>query len=91
MTAAVWLITKAFGDKFWSRALGMAAGLLVCYAFGTVWFVTVYGAKIGEIGVMAVLLKCVVPFILPDIAKLILALAVAEKLSPTKSGKALSR
>ncbi len=87
ITAMVWLTTGVFGDRLWTRAVGMAAGLLVCYAFGTGWFMVAYGVKSGAIGFTAVLLKCVIPFIIPDIAKLTLALAVAGRLKPTSSGK----
>lgn len=57
----------------------MAAGLLVCYALGTVWFFFTYGTQ-NAMGIGAVLMACVVPFILPDAVKLVLAELLASRL-----------
>lgn len=65
-----------------SRLFVMCAGLVVCYAFGTVWFLWVYTQRTGPIGLFAVLSKCVFPFIVPDLAKLILAEGIARRLAP---------
>ena len=46
------------------RAVG-SHGLLVCYAFGTAWFLIVY-TRTGAITLGVVLAKCVLPFLLPD-------------------------
>ncbi len=49
-------------------ALFFAAGILgmaVCYFFGTVWFVLMYRCTVGY-----ALVLCVLPYILPDLAKL---------------------
>ena len=52
--------------------LSMCAGLLVCYALGTAWYVAVY-ARAGEVKIVsAVLAACVVPFIPADAAKIFL-------------------
>ena len=52
--------------------LSAAVGLLVCYAFGTAWFLIVY-TRTGAITLGVVLAKCVLPFLLPDAVKLALA------------------
>ncbi len=52
---------------------GMAAGLFVCYALGTVWFITVTGAD-----VLSALGWCVFPFILPDAGKACAALLLGR-------------
>ena len=59
--------------------LGMVAGTLVAYLFGTVWFVFGYTGG-GEMSFAIALAKCVVPFILPDAAKMALALFVGRRL-----------
>ena len=59
--------------------LRMAAGLLACYALGTVWFYYTYGVQ-NAMGIGAVLMACVVPFILPDAVKIVLAQLLAERL-----------
>lgn len=76
---AYWLITSIFGEKLLARICGMAAGLLLCYLFGTIWFMIVY-AKGGEgIGIMTALGWCVFPFIIPDLVKMALALLVTDR------------
>ena len=42
-------------------------GLLVCYAFGTVWFMAVYARDTGPISLTTALGWCVIPFIIPDL------------------------
>jgi biotin transporter BioY len=63
-----------------ARECGFSAllvfGLLLCYAFGTVWF----SALNAEKGFFASLLVCVVPFLLPDAAKLALAVILGRRL-----------
>ena len=59
----------------------MVLGLIVCYAFGTVWFMAVYASSSGSVGIMAVLGWCVFPFILPDILKIVLALILTRRLA----------
>lgn len=58
----------------------MALGLIVCYTFGTVWFIQVYTSKVESIGLMAALGWCVFPFILPDCIKIALAILIAKRL-----------
>lgn len=75
-----WLITSVFGTRLWSMALSMAAGCVVYYAFGTAWYVLVYAHGSGSIGVGAALMRCVVPYLIPDAAKLALALVLTRLL-----------
>lgn len=71
---------KLPGKKSVMQIVSMIAGLIVCYAFGTVWFVIVYGRMNGPIGFTAALASCVVPFIIPDIIKIALAYVLSRKL-----------
>lgn len=75
-----WLITRAFGEKTLVMALAMTAGLLLCYIFGTLWFATVYSATTGQVSLLTVLSWCVFPFVLPDAAKIALAVFLSLKL-----------
>lgn len=74
-------ITKTFGKKTIVLAISMVAGLLVCYAFGTAWFMYVYTSKSGAVSLAAVLGWCVIPFIIPDMAKIILAVIIVNRIS----------
>lgn len=48
----------------------MIIGLLLCYAFGTVWFSIAFA---GSKGLGEILMLCVVPFVIPDVIKLVAA------------------
>ena len=77
-----WLIVHFLGKKLWVEILAMVIGLAVCYAFGTAWFMVVYARANGAVGLATVLAWCVIPFIIPDLMKLGLALTLARRLSP---------
>lgn len=77
-----WLVTSLAGNRTWAVALGMVLGLLVCYAFGTAWFMTVYARTKGAVSLSAALGWCVLPFLLPDGLKIALALLLSKKLAP---------
>lgn len=53
----------------------MAAGLAVCYLCGCLWFALYAGGGWGFI-----LLKCAVPYLIPDAVKLALALNLSNRL-----------
>lgn len=72
-----WLITALWGDSGKVRVLAMILGLLGCYAFGTLWFRFGY-AQSGGIGM--ILIKCVLPYLLPDAIKLTLAWFLTQRL-----------
>ena len=76
-----WALTARLGDRTAVRAAAMALGLIVCYAFGTAWFLAAYARTTGPIGLGAALGMCVFPFIVPDLAKLALALALSRRLA----------
>jgi len=68
-----WGITALAKNQAWSKLLGMIAGLLTCYAFGSAWFLTLYIQKGNAITLGAVLMTCVVPYLIPDACKIALA------------------
>lgn len=74
-------ITKFFGNKTFVLILAMTAGLLVCYIFGTVWFMYLYTKNSGSIALVTVLTWCVFPFIIPDALKIALSVIVVKRLS----------
>ena len=66
-----------------SRAIRIGSlllGLLLCYAFGTAWFMFVYARQSGAVTLTTALAWCVIPFLLPDLVKLALALLLSAKL-----------
>lgn len=77
----MWGMEAAFGKKLWVRAVSMVLGLAVCYAFGTAWFMVVYARSTGAVGLGTVLGWCVIPFIIPDLVKIALALLLCRRLA----------
>lgn len=77
-----WLVEKQLCRKLWGKALAMVLGLLICYAFGTIWFYFLYNRNTGPIGWGVVLSKCVIPFLIPDTVKIVVALLLTRTLSP---------
>lgn len=75
-----WGVTALFGKKKWAVPLGMVLGLLTCYIFGSLWFQRVYLGGGNSIALGAVMAKCVLPYLLPDLFKLSLALLLTKKL-----------
>ena len=64
----------------WAKALALFLGLLACYAAGSVWFMQVYTQTKGAISLGAVLSICVVPYLIPDAIKIVLACLISERL-----------
>ena len=77
----MWGFEAALGRKTWVLAVSMVLGLAVCYAFGTAWFMVVYARNSGPIGLMTALGWCVIPYIVPDLVKIALALLLQKLLS----------
>ena len=76
----MWAMEALLGKKKWVLALSMVIGLLVCYAFGTAWFMVLYTSSKGAITLGAVLGMCVIPYIIPDAAKIAVALLLTKAL-----------
>ena len=66
--------------KMAGPAISMILGLIVCYIFGTAWFVIVYTNTKEPIGILTALGWCVFPFIIPDLIKIALALVLTLRL-----------
>ena len=76
----MWAMEKLPGKKAVMQIVSMIVGLIVCYAFGTAWFMIVYSRANGAVGLATVLGWCVIPFIIPDIIKIVLAYGLSRKL-----------
>ena len=76
----MWAMERLPGRRLPVLGLSMVLGLLVCYAFGTVWFMAVYARDTGPISLTTALGWCVIPFIIPDLVKIGLALSLVSQL-----------
>ncbi|MBR6359058.1 MAG: biotin transporter BioY [Lachnospiraceae bacterium] len=84
----MWLLEGVFGRKLSGKSKGVAIaaefvtmliGLIVCYAFGTAWFMVVYTRSKGALSLLTCLGWCVFPFIIPDVIKIVLALFIGRR------------
>lgn len=73
---------KLFGKRTIFQIIALLLGLFLCYAFGTFWAFKISLAAGGTMGFQTFLTLYVLPFVLPDLGKLILAWAVCKKLRP---------
>ena len=72
---SVGLITKKFGKSIPVLAISMVIGLILCYAFGTAWFI---------VGISSALAWCVTPYILPDLVKIAVAITIVKAVEKSK-------
>ena len=79
-TALIVGITADKTNKLWALVVSMIIGILVCYAFGTAWFAIVYTNKGTPMGVGTILGMCVVPFLIPDAVKIVIAAVLTNRL-----------
>lgn len=59
----------------WRKVPGLILGIIACYACGCGWFRLYAGGGMGLI-----LMRCVVPYLIPDALKLWLAMRVSKRL-----------
>lgn len=71
----VGFITEKLGKTVGVLILSMTIGILLCYAVGTVWF-----CVIMKKDVLYGLLCCVVPYIIPDIVKIVATIFITQRL-----------
>lgn len=76
----MWAMERAFGQKLPVLGVSMVLGLLVCYAFGTAWFMVVYPMGGETVGLWTALTWCVFPYAGFDALKIALALGLAAQL-----------
>ena len=78
----MWAMEAFCGQSRLKLLLSMVLGLLVCYAVGTAWFMAVYLRTTGPVSLMTVLGWCVIPFLIPDAAKILVAMLLTDRLKP---------
>lgn len=76
----MWALERSLGGKLWGLGLNMVLGLLVCYAFGTAWFMVVYPMGGESVTLWTALTWCVFPYVIFDLIKIALALTLTSQL-----------
>lgn len=76
----MWGLERFVGSGMVSRFFLMLLGLIVCYIFGTAWYLILYTSTTGSVSLLTVLGWCVFPFIIPDVVKILLALVLARRI-----------
>lgn len=75
---AAWLtafIITRWGREVWKQAIAMAAGVVACYAFGSVWFMVSLGRSLEQ-----TLTVCVLPYIPFDCIKIGISVLLSKVL-----------
>lgn len=78
-TSILYWIMTSIKDMPRIRLIAMVLGLLLCYICGSWWYLTRY-LTAAQTTLGLVLLKCVVPYLIPDAIKLTLAWILTGKL-----------
>ncbi len=72
-----WAAERFFGKRTLVQAASMIAGNLASYVLGTAWFMAVYPSKPGFAAAVGM---CVLPYVIPDLVKIVCALLLAKAL-----------
>lgn len=87
----IYLVITIFSKKLVSAIIALVIGLMVCYLFGTLWFTFGYLGNDQPMSFWTASSLCVLPFIIPDLVKLTLAvlisLRIKKYLAPTNNSK----
>ena len=70
---------KLFGNRLPVKTVCLLIGLLICYAFGTAWFMYAYGKNVESVTLVQAMKWCVLPFVPFDVLKLVLAMMLSER------------
>lgn len=78
ITAVLYRFCRTKRAEIIVSAIAMVLGNIVCYAAGTAYFIIIYAKSSGGIGVGAALSMCVLPFVIPDLIKIGVALFISK-------------
>lgn len=76
-----WGFTKLLGNQFIVIIIALSLGTLLCYSFGTAWFIYIYAKDVGTIAIKTALMWCVIPFLIPDAIKMLFAVIICKRLN----------
>lgn len=76
------VLLRILPDRIIWKFAALSAGLATCYLFGTIWFTYLYSSANGKVGFITAFLMCVAPYILPDLAKMSIAVLLWQRVCP---------
>ena len=76
----MWALEPLVGSRIVPQIFSMLLSLAACYLFGTAWFMLLYARAGQHAALGTVLATCVIPFILPDLAKIAGAIFLTRRL-----------
>ena len=78
--AVYWAFEKLpHHEKLWMRLTALVLGTVLCYVFGTAWFMFVYARQVEAIDLGTALSWCVTPFLGSNVLKLALAVLISDR------------
>lgn len=80
MALFYWLFESVFRKNHKLQIPVLAGGLLLCYLVGTIWFWVIYMTRGTSYSVALIISMCVIPYVIPDLAKLIFAYFLCKKI-----------
>ena len=79
-----WLVTTIFGNKALTKVISLIIGLFLCYIFGTIWYAAVYVGTLTLKSFTEAFIICALPFAIPDMIKIAVALLIDRKIKRIK-------
>lgn len=77
----VGIVSDKAKGKMLPLIISMVIGILVCYVFGTAWFAVVYAKQNEAAATLKDILGwCVIPFLIPDAIKIVVASILTNRL-----------
>ncbi len=67
--------------KIWILIAAMVVGAILYYAFGTAWYIILMNSQGNATGLWAALSSCVIPFLIPDAAKIAVSVIIINRLN----------
>lgn len=80
LAATVGYASERYGRSMPVLIVSMSVGMLLCYAVGSLWYALVYTQDAASVKTIFGL--CVLPYLLPDGAKIFLAALLSRRLYP---------
>ena len=81
-TLIIGLAVRFFGKTQPVLWISMLLALTVCYGCGTAWYMILYSRADEPVSLVVAFSTCVLPFLLPDLAKTALAILLTRRMEP---------